>query len=215
MADGLSVKLEGVDELKRVLAAAANDIRTKAVRGALREGGKVIQAAARAAAPVLAERTKYRTPGTVRRAIAVRNSRFARQRGDEGVFVGVRPVSAKKNRAVKVAQAKTGGRVGGAYNPRDPYYWWWVEFGHRIVPRASQRSGSGTTTYTQRLRNGRVVTRQKQFSHQSLTGRRRLAGGRVAAKPFLRPAAGRGAAAIAKFMQSVVPQIEKLNRRAK
>ena len=39
-SDGVTVKLEGVDELKRALADAAKQIRTKAVRGALRQAGK-------------------------------------------------------------------------------------------------------------------------------------------------------------------------------
>ncbi|HNT63664.1 MAG TPA: HK97 gp10 family phage protein [Candidatus Desulfobacillus denitrificans] len=120
MADGLVVKLEGVGELKRAMAGAAADIRKKAVRGALREAGKVIQAAARQAAPVLQAPEKYRRPGTVRKAIAVRASKYARGRGDEGVYVNVRPLRG-------AAQKKKG--KAGAKNPNDPYYWRFLEFG--------------------------------------------------------------------------------------
>lgn len=123
MADALSIKLDGVDELKRALAEAATTIRTKAVRGALREAGKVIQAAARAAAPVLAVPTKTRTPGTVKKNILVRASKFARQAGDEGVYINVRGIRGK-------ARVKKLGR-GGAKNPNDPYYWRFLEFGTR------------------------------------------------------------------------------------
>ena len=42
-SDGVTVKLEGVDELKRALADAAKQIRTKAVRGALRQAGNIIK----------------------------------------------------------------------------------------------------------------------------------------------------------------------------
>lgn len=120
MADGMFVKLEGVDELKRALADAGAHIRKQAVRGALREAGKVIQAAARAAAPVLQVPTKTRRPGTVKKAIAVRASKFARKHGDEGVYVNVR--------ALRGAAQKKKGKAG-ATNPNDPYYWRFLELG--------------------------------------------------------------------------------------
>lgn len=161
MADVLTVKLEGIDELKRALADASVKIRTKAVRGALREAGKVIQAAARAAAPVLSVPTKTRTPGTVKKNIVVRASKFAKQAGNEGVYINVRGIRGK-------ARVKRLGRAG-ATNPNDPFYWRFLEFGTR----------------------------------------------KMTARPFLVPAAkAQGEAAIAKFMQSVIPQIEKLNARA-
>lgn len=162
MADYLSVKLDGVAELKAALAEAAVTIRTRAVRGALREAGKVIQTAARAAAPVLKVPTARRNVGTVKKNILVRASKFARQAGDEGVYINVRGIRGK-------ARVKRLGR-GGARNPNDPYYWRFLEFGTR----------------------------------------------KMVARPFLRPAAtGKGEEAIAKFMQSVVPQIEKLNTRVR
>lgn len=161
MADALQVKLEGVDELKRALADASVKIRTKAVRGALREAGKVIQSAARASAPVLAVPTRTRTPGTVKRNIVVRASKFARQRGDEGVYINVRGIRGK-------ARVKRLGKAG-AKNPNDPFYWRFLEFGTR----------------------------------------------KMVARPFLVPAAKtQGETAIQKFMQSVIPQIEKLDQRA-
>lgn len=158
-SDGLQVRLEGIDELARVMDQLPKKIRQKAVRGALREAGKVIQSAARLAAPVLQAPTATRKPGTVKRAISVRASKFARQKGMEGVFVSVRPL--------RGARTKRLGRAG-AKNPNDPYYWHFLEFGTR----------------------------------------------KMSARPFMRPAANsKGAAAIQKFMQSVVPQIEKLNNK--
>lgn len=160
MADGFSVKLEGVEDLKRALSEASKTIRTKAVRGALREAGKVIQAAARAAAPVLSVPSKNRKPGTIKRNIVVRASKLARQAGSEGVYVSVRGIRGK-------ARVKRLGKAG-ANNPNDPYYWRFVELGTR----------------------------------------------KMAAKPFMQPAAeSKGQQAVDKFMQSVVPQIEKLNNR--
>lgn len=215
MADGITVKLEGIDELKRALAEAGPFIRKKAVRGALREAGKVIQAAARANVPILKTPKKNRKPGTIKKNIVVRASKYARQDGNEGVYVSVRPLTAKRIRQFKVARAKKGKAFSGSENPADPYYWRFVEFGHRIVPRGTSQSGFGTTVYTQRLRNGRVVMRSKKFNYQSLTGRRRTAGGFVEPRPFMRMAVDqKGNEAIRTFMRSVVPQIEKLNLKA-
>jgi HK97 gp10 family phage protein len=61
-----------------------------------------------------------RKPGTVRNAITVRTSKFAKQRGNVGVFIGVRPL--RGSRQKKLGRA-------GANNPNDPYYWRFVEFG--------------------------------------------------------------------------------------
>lgn len=161
-SDTLRIDLVGVDALKRALAGAAEEIRTKAVRGALREAGKIIQVTARNLAPVLDVPTSRRKPGTVKKNILVRVSKFARQRGDVGVYINVRGIRGK-TRVAKLGKA-------GASNPNDPYYWRFVEFGTK----------------------------------------------RQVARPFLRPAVTlSGEAAIDKFMQFVIPQIEKLNNRAK
>jgi len=64
------------------------------------------------------QRAPFRTPGTVRKAIAVRTSKLARRKGDVGVFVNVRP-------------AKKGAR--GAKSKTDPFYWRWLEFGTRFM----------------------------------------------------------------------------------
>ena len=161
MADGVTVKLEGVDALNKALAEATKQIRTKAVRSALRKAGQVISKEAKQAAPVLSAPTKTRKPGTVKKAIAVRASKFARQAGNEGVFINVRPLRGSRQ--------KTLGKAG-AKNPNDPFYWRFLEFG---------------------------TVKMK-------------------ARPFLSPAAeSKGNEAIKTFMDSVIPQIEKLNSKAK
>lgn len=123
MADNLKVQLRGVEDLKRALRQSPAKIRAKAVRRALTLAGRVIRDEAKARAPLLQMPTPYRTRGTVKRRIAVRPSRFARQAGDEGVFVGVRPIRGR-------AQIARYGRAG-ARNPNDPYYWRFLEFGTR------------------------------------------------------------------------------------
>lgn len=161
MADGITVKLEGVDELKKALENASKQIRTKAVRAALRKAGQVISRQAKQSAPVLQVPTKTRKTGTVKKAIVVRGSKYARQNGDEGVFVSVRPLRGARQK--KLGKA-------GAKNTNDPYYWRFLEFGTR----------------------------------------------KMQARPFLRKAADeKGREAIDAFMNSVIPQIEKLNAKGK
>lgn len=128
-ADGITVKVHGIDELKRALAALPGRLRRKALVKALRAGARVVQKTARAAAPVLATATPYRTKGLLRRKISVRVSKAARSAGDVGVFVNVKPL---KN--------------GGAKNPLDPYYWRFAAFGtkgHEIKPKTAKALAFG------------------------------------------------------------------------
>lgn len=129
MADDLRIQLLGVDDLKRALKDLTPKIRTKAVRSALRQAIKPVQTSARSAAPLLKRPTRYRRLGTIRKNIVIRNSKFARKQGDEGVYVSVRPIGKSKARVAKLGRA-------GARNPNDPFYWWWQELGWK--PRKSK-----------------------------------------------------------------------------
>lgn len=125
MADEIKVSVTGIDAMNKALANAAKSIRTRAVRLAFSKAGRVIRDAAKASAPVLARPAKNRKPGTLKAAIVVRPSKFARQDKNEGVFIGVRPLRGKR-------QTKLG--KAGANNPNDPFYWRFQEFGWKNVP---------------------------------------------------------------------------------
>ena len=131
MADNVSVKIAGIDELKRALAAMPSKIRRKALVKALRAGAKVVQKAARAAVPVLAVPNPYRTKGLLKRRLTVRTSKESRSQGNVGVFVNIRP-------------AKGGER--GAKSKLDPFYWRFVAFGtkaHTIKPKTAKALAFG------------------------------------------------------------------------
>lgn len=185
MADSIEIKLQGVDELVRALREAPGKIRKQAVRGALRKAGRVIATAAKAAAPVLKLPTKTRNPGTIKRAIRVGASKFARRAGDEGVFVGVRPLrGARQNKLGKA----------GAMNPNDPYYWRFVEFGtapHVIKGRGGKRLAIAPSF-------PRAVRHPGTQPAHFMTG----------------AAQDKGQEAIAVFMREAIPQIEKLTAKA-
>lgn len=111
--------VRGLPDLKAALADVVPGLRRRVLRNALAAGARVVRDDAKRRAPVLQPTLKapYRTPGTVRKAIAVRTSKVARRRGDVGVFVNVRP-------------AKRGQR--GAKSRTDPFYWRFLEFGTKF-----------------------------------------------------------------------------------
>lgn len=134
MADSVSVKVNGIDELKRALAALPSKIRRKALVKALRSAAKVVLGEARARVPLLATPVAYRTRGLLKKQLTVRTSKESRQQGNVGVFVNVRPAAAAKFKSlgkiagIRVRIKKTESKRG-AKSPLDPYYWRFVEFG--------------------------------------------------------------------------------------
>jgi len=123
MPDSLEIRLDGVDAAVKALRAMPRRIREKAIRNSLKIAARLIRDDAKARAPVLANAVPHRTPGTVKRRISVRTSKFAKQAGDEGVFIGIKPLRGK-------ADTRRYGKAS-AKNPNDPYYWRFLEFGTR------------------------------------------------------------------------------------
>lgn len=139
MSQEFEVELKGVDELKRALEQVPDKLKKKGLLKGLRLAGNLVRDAARPAAPVLQpikrkrkdgtiveRQAKYRKKGTVRRAIVVRTSKYARKAGDLGVFVGVRPLRGARTKKLGAA---------GAKNPNDPFYWWFLEFGTKKMSK--------------------------------------------------------------------------------
>jgi len=186
-ADGITVKLDGIDELNRALRELPAKIRKQAMRKALREGAKAIQQQARKNAPVLAIATPTRKPGTLRRNIIIRASKFARRAGGEGVFVSVRPLRGARQK--KLGKA-------GAKNPNDPFYWWWQEFGWV--------AGGG------RIKGGKRRRALQRTARIAGGNARQIPG-----KKFLTNAAkSEGQKAINTVMSVAIPIINKLNKKA-
>lgn len=134
----IDAKVLGVPDLKEALLGIAPKLRVRALRNALTAGARVVQKAARAAAPVLnplapAVLKGHRTSGLLRKQISVRTSKEARRQGNVGVFINVRPAKGAKFRTVTRGGVKSKQLVGvsrrGAKSPLDPYYWRFVNFG--------------------------------------------------------------------------------------
>ena len=134
-SDGITVKLEGIDELKRALAEIPQTLRKKALLGALRKAARVVSKEAKAKAPVLKEASPYRTKGLVKRRISVRTSKDARKAGDVGVFVNVKPAPGAKFKTTRSSflGVKYKQRVLVKASQRgtrdDPFYWRFLELG--------------------------------------------------------------------------------------
>lgn len=140
MADDLlKFEVHGIDALKAQLVRVPLALRKKLLREALKFGALAYRNEARRLTPVLklstrsgaqAFRAGVRKPGTVRKALSVRISKRDTRQGNVGVFVNVRPL-------------KTG---GGRKNPRDPYYWRWLEFGTVLKPAYEFLQGATSKT---------------------------------------------------------------------
>lgn len=180
MAD---VEMIGVPQMRQAFDGLQHDVRTRIARRMVVAGGRIIKEQGMA---------NIRANGSVRSGAMLANVAIKREKnapdGTEQYHVGVRhgrDQSRKVRKAATKRLVSSRGRVR-VVRENDPYYWRWVERGRRIVPRAAQ---DGTTTFTQRLRNGKVVVRTRKFAGSSIRARRRAASaGRVGAKPFLEPA---------------------------
>lgn len=151
-------------------------------------GGQIVKKEAKAIA--LANGSK-RT-GAMIKNIAIKREPEA-PAGTEQYHVGVRHgrnLTKKQKSKAKLAVNKAG-RIVKRYED-DPYYFGWVERGHKHVSAADADDKSiETFNYTQRLRNGKVVTRPRKRAAQGIAARREAAATMVPAKPFLAPAVER------------------------
>jgi HK97 gp10 family phage protein len=183
----IEVRLSGMEALQRELAAMPDKLRKRALAAAWRKAATVARTQAKRQAPVLdankpgsayALKKGIRAKGTVRKAISLRPSGRDRKRGDVGVFINVRP-------------AKGGNR--GGKNPRDPFYWRWLEFGRQI------RSKGQRVEYAT---GGRVKVR----SVRANTGEQRAA-------KFLQNTAALFPQVLSRFVAEIKPAFDKLARR--
>lgn len=152
------VRITGIDDAKRALEELPRKLRLGAIRKALRAAGNVVKREAQANAPVLQTATKHRIRGLVRRSITVRGSRLARRRGDLGVYVTVRRLTGKQI----VAGKQAGFGVGR--NPRDPFYFRFLETGTKkmaarsfIGPALQSKSEEATRAFSDELRRAIVM----------------------------------------------------------
>ncbi len=165
---GEMVNVQGLDRLKAKFAQIPRAMRAKVLRQGLVLGARIVRDDAKRNAPLLsgARKAPYRTRGTVRDAIAVRTSKVARRAGNVGVFVNVKPLPGNKYKTTTV-KGLFGGTARqhtlikrstrGATNPKDPFYWRWLELGTRkmaarsFLKPAAGKLGAALTAFEQHI----------------------------------------------------------------
>lgn len=123
----LSVKVTGLKELGQALENLGRKTKNKLGAKAMRKGGAIIRDQARANAPILKEKVPHRKRGTLKKNIVA--STKPQKDGSVRTIIFVRSL---KNSKVLEFKGKTG--KGGTYNPNDPFYWRFVEFGTSKMP---------------------------------------------------------------------------------
>ena len=122
-----NVKVEGLSQIHKALSELGRKVSNKIAVKAMREGGKIVREQARQNAPVLSQSTPYRRAGTLKKAI--KSSTKVLKNGKIGTVVRVKELTTKQNETFKVRSGKK-----GALNPKDPYYWRFLEFGTSKMP---------------------------------------------------------------------------------
>lgn len=145
------VTIKGLAEFRVQMAQLPAKLQRGALRSMMRDAMKLVRDDARAnapklSAPVLKNGVPTRLPGTLRNAISVRSSKTEDKAGNVGVFVNVRPLKGNTYRGKGASRVLTKKSQRGEDNPRDPYFWRWIEFGTRSrtsVRGRSEKDGKG------------------------------------------------------------------------
>jgi Bacteriophage HK97-gp10, putative tail-component len=130
MADGIEITLEGLPEFSRMMTDLAGPAAERIIRHAVREGGRVVQAAITEAAPVRPDLPSGTAlpPGALKNDIVVK----VRKEPDGSISAYIEPGS----KTLHVAR--------------------FVEWGHRLVREGRSRKRGGTLGQSY-VGNGKVV----------------------------------------------------------
>ncbi|MGC7561339.1 HK97-gp10 family putative phage morphogenesis protein [Pasteurella sp. PK-2025] len=123
----VTVKVEGLNQLQKAMQNLGRKTSNRIAVKAMRKGGVIVRDKARQNAPVLKENVPHRRVGTLRKAISTRTK--VGRGGKTNTYIWVKGLSTKQ---VLKFKDKTG--KAGAYNPKDPFYWRFLEFGTSKMP---------------------------------------------------------------------------------
>jgi len=172
----------GIGEINRRINNLTEDMKRRTSARMVASAGTVLKREAKR----IALSKGLKVSGDMIRNIAIkRESRVPL--GVAQYHLGVRHGKALGKRARKEVYERQKGRLGVRYL-NNPFYYRFVELGHKVVARSAGDMRAGVTTYVTTLRNGKKVIRTRKFSHDSITGRRRAATSFVEPNPFLAPA---------------------------
>lgn len=201
-------RIQGLDQLRASFDTLSEDMRTKTAFSMVVSAGGVLRTEAKR----LAQSQGLRRTGALINNIVIKREKAAPD-GTAQYHLGVRHGRALGRKAKKVLTVRKTGRIAVKY-VNDPFYWRFLERGHKIVPRSAGQTGGGTTSFKVRQANGKIVSRTKHWSASSITGRRRLATRSVAATPFIEPALkNKQAEAIEAMKKRLAAIIAKANKK--
>ncbi|MFC1121885.1 HK97-gp10 family putative phage morphogenesis protein [Pasteurella multocida] len=123
----VTVKVNGLSELQQAMQNLGRKTSNRIAVKAMRNGGAIVRDKARQNAPVLKENVPHRRAGTLKKAISARTK--VNRGGKTNTYIWVKGLSTKQ---VLKFKDKTG--KAGAYNPKDPFYWRFLEFGTSKMP---------------------------------------------------------------------------------
>jgi HK97 gp10 family phage protein len=203
-------RLKGLGELIKAFNSLAEDMKKGGARRIAAAGGAVLRKEAR----VIAQSKGLRKTGALIKNIVIKRERDV-PAGTEQYNLGVRHGRDLGKKYKQLTRGKNG-RIRVDYK-NNPYYWIFLEFGHRIVARKTGQTGGGITAWTQRARghdkNGRILKRSRAFSNASLTGRRKNSKGFVDATPFIRPALeNKRHEALAAMEKQAIKEVQKAKK---
>lgn len=178
----MAVKIEGIGVLRENFEKAAIEMRDKIAMRMVVAGGQVLRKEAR----VIAQSKGLRKSGALIKNIVIKRERDV-PAGTVQVNLGVRHGRAMNGKKVikYLAVAKSGRVVVRRQN--DPFYWSFLEFGHKTIARASGKEGVIKTTYSRTTKNGKVRTVVRKVQADAISIRRRSPTGFVDATPFITP----------------------------
>jgi HK97 gp10 family phage protein len=166
----------GLGELRSTFANRKVDIKDRSAVRIVAAGARVLKKEAKAI---------VQAKGLIRSRALINNIAVKRERntatGIEQYNLGVRHGREMGNgkKVIKYLALNSTGRIV-TRRMNDPYYWRFLELGHRTIARASGLSG----TVTRRSKDGKLRKR----GADSISERRRSPTGFVDATPFIRPA---------------------------
>lgn len=115
-------EVKGLSDVLTRMARQEQKMRIRTIRKAAVIGANDIRDEAKRIAPVLQVPTKNRTRGTVKAALRSKG----RVQPDKSYEVTVWVKGLSKDAKAKF---KSESGLAGSKNPKDPFYWWFLEFG--------------------------------------------------------------------------------------
>jgi len=199
------VEIIGIGELNKHFSDLKRDLIHKTSLRMVASAGNVLKKEAKA----IAQAKGLKISGSLIRNIAIKRERKAPP-GVTQYNLGVRHGRDLGKRHTKyLAFSKVKGRIV-IRRKDDPFYWKFIEFGHKIVPRASGQLGNTDVFHTRLSKYWKVRTIKRTLSNDSITIRRRSPSGFVEAVPFIQPALQNKAQEAIKAMEErLIKEIEK------